>query len=342
MVRSTASIALHVLRILEDALIKSSAHNIIMRTRSEVALYILNQKRANLSELEQRFGVNVAVIADDSLTGMSYHAMERGEPAAGVIEPLVRPEMVRAIEAPALADEEIFADEATEEDDGEVEADGEETEAGDGTRRRRRRRRRRGRDREATGINANAPQPSDDALAAVAQFGSFPERHAPEGTVEPGEEHNPLSADDGTLPGQKRDGRRRRSRRRGHGQNEGGSETINRAGHSDDFESMPAAGGADWPTDTEADSFPSGLDPQAATEFRDNIVAGLAPHVQGQASGAPSAPRSPAVATDVGDASATAMPNPASTNAPELAVVDDPNRPKRTGWWQRAKASMGG
>src|SRR6202012_5788632 len=40
MVRSTASIALHVLRLLEDTLIKSSAHNITMRTRSEVALYI--------------------------------------------------------------------------------------------------------------------------------------------------------------------------------------------------------------------------------------------------------------------------------------------------------------
>ena len=39
-VRSTASIALHVLRVLEDALIKSSTHDVTMRTRTPVALYI--------------------------------------------------------------------------------------------------------------------------------------------------------------------------------------------------------------------------------------------------------------------------------------------------------------
>ena len=47
-VRSTASIALHVLRVLEDALIKSSTHDLIVKTRTPVALYILNQKRINL------------------------------------------------------------------------------------------------------------------------------------------------------------------------------------------------------------------------------------------------------------------------------------------------------
>ena len=56
-VRSTASIALHVLRVLEDALIKSATHNMTVRTRTEVALYILNQKRAHLRDLERRFGV---------------------------------------------------------------------------------------------------------------------------------------------------------------------------------------------------------------------------------------------------------------------------------------------
>ena len=54
-VRSTASIALHVLRVLEDSLIKSSTHDLIVRTRTLVALYILNQKRANLRDLERRF-----------------------------------------------------------------------------------------------------------------------------------------------------------------------------------------------------------------------------------------------------------------------------------------------
>ena len=82
-VRSTASIALHVLRVLEDALIKSATHDVVVRTRTAVALYILNQKRANLRDLERRFGVAVTIEADDTLTGANYHAIERGEPATG-------------------------------------------------------------------------------------------------------------------------------------------------------------------------------------------------------------------------------------------------------------------
>ncbi len=78
-VRSTASIALHVLRVLEDGLIKNAQYNLIVRTRTVVALYILNQKRPHLAELEGRFGITVTVMADDSLTGSVYHAMERGE-----------------------------------------------------------------------------------------------------------------------------------------------------------------------------------------------------------------------------------------------------------------------
>jgi ribonuclease E len=57
MMRSVASIALHILRVLEDALIKNAQYNLIVRARSEVALYILNQKRGHLHDIESRFGV---------------------------------------------------------------------------------------------------------------------------------------------------------------------------------------------------------------------------------------------------------------------------------------------
>ena len=112
-VRSTASIALHVLRVLEDALIKSSTHDVAVRTRTPVALYILNQKRANLRDLERRFGVAIVVEADDTLTGANYHAIERGEPATGVkidSEPLGPPaeDLTTIVEeqAPVEEDEE--------------------------------------------------------------------------------------------------------------------------------------------------------------------------------------------------------------------------------------------
>ncbi len=50
-VRATASVALHILRSIEEALLKSASHNLVLRTRTEVALYILNQKRGHLREL---------------------------------------------------------------------------------------------------------------------------------------------------------------------------------------------------------------------------------------------------------------------------------------------------
>ena len=179
-VRSTASIALHVLRVLEDALIKSSTHDLTVRTRTPVALYILNQKRVNLRDLERRFGVAIIVEADDTLTGANYHAIERGELATGVkieaepvkssaedITPIIEEAQVEAEEEEALeAAGEENEEAARASDRGSSQ---EESEAG---RRRRRRRRRRGAER-SFGDNPpqDAPQPTDDGLAVVAEIG---------------------------------------------------------------------------------------------------------------------------------------------------------------------------
>ncbi len=42
-VRATASVALQILRAIEESLLKSTSHNLVLRTRTEVALYILNR-----------------------------------------------------------------------------------------------------------------------------------------------------------------------------------------------------------------------------------------------------------------------------------------------------------
>src|SRR5689334_4376639 len=78
-VRSTPSVALHVLRSLEETLIRSASHNLIVRTRIEVAFYVLNQKRVHVQELEARFGVHIAIVADEALSGTTMFAVDRGE-----------------------------------------------------------------------------------------------------------------------------------------------------------------------------------------------------------------------------------------------------------------------
>ena len=166
-VRSMSSMALHVLRVLEETLIRSAASNLIARTRSEVALYILNQKRANLYDLESRFGVSISVLADPGMMGMVYHAIERGTdatpPQAMTFrqqpEELVEEEFEGEEQADDTLEEGVAAVEGEEATgaSGAAEADGE------GGRRRRRRRRRRGRDGREQVSTENQTEGADGA-----------------------------------------------------------------------------------------------------------------------------------------------------------------------------------
>lgn len=47
-----SSVALQLLRGLEETLMKGPTHNLTVRTRTDVALYVLNHKRGHLRDLE--------------------------------------------------------------------------------------------------------------------------------------------------------------------------------------------------------------------------------------------------------------------------------------------------
>ncbi|MDQ0305243.1 ribonuclease E [Ancylobacter polymorphus] len=154
-VRSSASVALQMLRGAEDILQRSNTHNLIIRTRAENALYVLNHKRAHLHELEERFGVLITIAADPSLTGLTPFAIDKGDAVPNPI-PLPRPpELVFEPEEEIVGEEsedevetEAPVEAAAEPEAGET-RDPAPTASGDtsgegGRRRRRRRRRRRG------------------------------------------------------------------------------------------------------------------------------------------------------------------------------------------------------
>ncbi len=119
-VRSVSSVTLALLRAIEEMLIKGATHNLIVRTRAEVALYILNQKRGHLRSLEERFQINITVNSDPSVVGTQSFMIDRGE--------LVHtPDAARAIAAaqvgalpPIVEDED---DNYVEEVDAEAEAE---------------------------------------------------------------------------------------------------------------------------------------------------------------------------------------------------------------------------
>src|SRR5207237_639086 len=60
-VRSVSSVALQLLRSLEEMLLKGATHNLNVATRFDIALYLLNNKRGHLRDLEQRFQLAITV-----------------------------------------------------------------------------------------------------------------------------------------------------------------------------------------------------------------------------------------------------------------------------------------
>ena len=77
--RSVSSVALQLLRSIEETLLKGPTHNLIVRTRPEIALYVLNHKRAHLRGLEERFHVTLTVNADEEVGGQTGFTVDRGE-----------------------------------------------------------------------------------------------------------------------------------------------------------------------------------------------------------------------------------------------------------------------
>jgi ribonuclease E len=162
-IRSTESVALAVLRALEDAVLAGARASLVATTTPTVALYILNNKRAFINDMEARQGYPVVVQGSDKMQGATF-TVEKG---AAPPQPQRRPERT-AVKMDWGFDGEDGEDEAEgEAEEITVEAEeGAEAENGhgeDGGRRRRRRRRGRREERlEGEGYRAEGAVDADD------------------------------------------------------------------------------------------------------------------------------------------------------------------------------------
>ncbi|AQS41637.1 MAG: Ribonuclease E [Candidatus Tokpelaia hoelldobleri] len=161
-IRSESSVALHVIRSIEDYLLRNSQHNIIVRTPVNTALYVLNHKRKVLGELENRFGLNIDIEADDSV-GTQHLAIYKGS----VVEH--KPED----DIPSLPAMDIVPDEDDNTDDVQPATEentrqGREGRNGEEERKRRRRRGRRGGRRNRENDNSGQ-QPQAEPVGALAE-----------------------------------------------------------------------------------------------------------------------------------------------------------------------------
>jgi ribonuclease E len=227
-VRSVSSVALQLLRGLEEILMKGATHNLLVRTRTDVALYVLNHKRGHLRDLENSFKVTLAVIADPTVTGQQSFVIDRGEQVHTLeAAKALLAAQVAAFPPPleeAFDDEDLFEAEAeveTEETEGlgddesasenvagETDADG---------RKRKRRRRRRGRSGEPREGGVTPGQ--DGGEIPLAASGSVEgseaiddaETDEDEGDDQPGETRNdPVTGERRPRRRGRRGGRRRR------------------------------------------------------------------------------------------------------------------------------------
>ena len=87
-IRSTESVALAVLRGLEDAITAGAQTSLVATTTPTVALYILNSKRAYVTDMEARHGYTVTVLGSERIQGANF-TIDRG---AATAIPLRRPE----------------------------------------------------------------------------------------------------------------------------------------------------------------------------------------------------------------------------------------------------------
>ena len=121
-VRSVSSLALQLLRALEEQLIKGATHNLIARTRPDVALYVLNQKRAHLRSLEERFAITITISADESVRAPQSFVIDRGELVHTAEAAKAIAERAQAAVEPLEEDDELEDFDAIEGEDADAEA----------------------------------------------------------------------------------------------------------------------------------------------------------------------------------------------------------------------------
>ncbi|MGE5157208.1 MAG: Rne/Rng family ribonuclease [Gemmatimonas sp.] len=272
-VRSVSSVALQLLRGLEEILMKGATHNLVVRTRTDVALYVLNHKRGHLRDLENGFKVTLSIIADPTVSGQQSYIIDRGEQ----VHTLEAAKALLAAQAAAapLPAEEAFDEEEPIDIESESEIETEETEGlsdevsaaesaeGETTQegpRRRRRRRRRGRGsepREAAPREDQEDVEAEPGAPSEAQGEAQAESHNEESEPEEDESEEAGRADQGGG-GERRP--RRRGRRGGRRRRTGGADEGLVSSIADEFappqDSEAANAVADFDSNTSSASLP--------------------------------------------------------------------------------------
>jgi len=338
LMRTAASAGLSALRIIEDEAARGRGERILLRAGREAAIYLLNKKRGELAEIEERYGVSVEVAIDEAFEGARM-TVESSGPRPVVQQRRPEPTLVEEDED----FEDVSEDEELEEDEAEEAAESRGPQE-DRPGRRRRRRRRGGRGRRG---REGGDAPSEAAEAAATESGDEAEDGAEEVAAEQLEQ-------DAAAPS----GDRKRRRRRGRRGEAAGEES---AGNTVEPDSSPMA---ERPVSEEppiaeveapAETQPAPSDDESKPKRRKSR-AKASPKEAAEVIATPEPTSAEAPQAAESDEAPTAKParrsrskkaaaeKKASESEPAAAVPSadndeaggsDDGEPRRGGWWQR-------
>jgi ribonuclease E len=352
--RSTESISMSILRELEEEGGRKRATEVTVKAQTDIALYLLNQKRTSLQDLEARYGFRVLVMADSALASSEYEITHiRHDGGEGVS---TKNEEQREENAPkrrrgqgrrrASEDTDNAEDESKSEDSNTEEREQSDDEDDEGRKRNGRRRGRRGgrRRRKVDGDGETEQETTADT----------DETSESDSETETSDEQ---SEEDGEDTTRRRRRRPRRRGRRGRGASDEAStdENTTDAGTAD---AETAVDGTDAPSAADADSGDADTDnDDAALDTEIDIPEPTTDQGDADVEDEPAASSDADNSTDDNSTddnpdeepeAVTAEPEDSGADAEEVeaetieAPAEEPeeapeedNRPRRSGWWSR-------
>jgi ribonuclease E len=370
-IRSLESAALHALRAIEEEGVRRRASEIAVSVPPNVALYLLNQKRHSLSEIEQRYGFTVIVEADEDLHAADCEIervrSRRDDHRSGDRPP---PELARASYEEASGDTTGDDAEAPHEGDDErasgEEGDGRSSTSSGSSRRRRRRRRSSsssngsGSGRREEGEVSDRPQAAVEAREGDGAPAEEQELDVPDEDVQDNAsegDSDAVRADEDAAEGEQngddRNGsgsRRRRGRRGGRRRRRepGEGEPMQGEGQASEGHGEPqgdefAGNGHD--TGERNGDHETPVSPPTPLESMpvEHMPVERAPYDPGPPVNVEAAPPPPPVAEP--ERVVASAPQPVAAPEPELApappppppvpVIDAPPEKPKRGWWRR-------
>ena len=339
-VRSHEMAALRILRAAEGEAGGGKHGLVTVKASTEVALYILNTKRAWLERMENLYGVKTNILADSSKYGDQYEVSGSGSPSEAVSlkDTIGEDGPLADFDAPELPGETAPTTTSTT-----TTTQDEEKEDGEGKpKRRRRRRRRKGSSEE----RAEENEQSTDEAASEQSEGDTVEAKEESGEAkkEAGEASSDSEEDEDGEGKPKR--RRRRGRRGGRRNRRGADEGAENA--ADGEEASEESSIADAAADEASESTQTTAEAGAATDTDEETDAsqeeaqtepemdGEAPEEHKDMTAEVPETTEPEAAPSEPEASPKPEPTPAAASIHAPVETATPKGPRKGGWWQRA------